>query len=193
MIFPKMNNTHHFTRSILPCLLSVLVIALPSAHAGNKFREGDIFEMRVSGPPEEFTREFTLVLTVDEGAVTVPLIGRVAAAGISSSALASSIERRLVEAKIFTKANVNITPNPVTQHTIIVGGAVRSPGKLNWVPDLTLTGAITAAGGPTEYLKDGMRIIRAGKATIYSRKAIKKNPALDPKVEEGDIIEQEGD
>ena len=181
-------------KRFLPCLLLLLAIAIPAAHAGSKFQEGDSFELRVSGPPEELTREFNITLTVDEGSVTVPLIGRVAARGISSSALASSIERRLIEAKIFKNANVNITTNaggPL--RTIIVSGAVHTPGKQNWIPDLTLTGAISAAGGPTEFRKDAMRIIRGGKATTYSRKAIKNNPAMDPKVEPGDIIEQEGD
>ena len=180
-------------KRILVCLLALLTIALPATRAGNKFQEGDSFEMRVIGPPEELTRDFNITLTVDEGSVTVPLIGRVAARGISSSVLAASIERRLIEAKIFKNANVNITTGGLPPRTVIVGGTVHTPGKQNWIPDLTLTGAISSAGGPTEFAKDTMKIIRSSKATIYSRKAIKKNPALDPKVEPGDIIEQEGD
>ena len=181
-------------KRILICLLLFLAIALPPASADNLFRNGDVFEMRLSGPPEEFTREFNLVLTVDEGSVNLPLVGRVTAVGMSSTQLASSIERRLKEAKIFTVANVNITVNSSqNQRSIIIGGSVRSPGRQVWIPDLTLTGAISAAGGPGDFAGDGIKIIRGGKAQRYSRKAIKKNPALDPKVEPGDIIEQEGD
>jgi len=87
---------------------------------------------------------------------------------------------------------VNITPTSFLR-TVIVGGAVRLPAKYNWVLDFTLMGAINAAGGPTEFAKDTVRIIRNGKAASYSRKAIKKDPALDPKVGPGDFIEQEGD
>ena len=180
-------------KTLLLSLLSLLAIALPRVHADNVFRNGDVLEMRLSGPPEEFTREFNLVLTVDEGSVNVPLIGRVAAAGMSSTALATSIERRLKEAKFFTRANVNITSNSGEKRFLIVGGSVRAPGKQPWIADLTLTGAISSAGGPTEFAKDTMKIIRGGKATMYSRKLIKKNPASDPRVEIGDIIEQEGD
>ena len=176
----------------LALLLTFLAITLPAARAGNTFREGDAFEMRLSGPPEEFTKEFNVVLTVDDGKINLPLIGRISAVGMTSTQLASTIEQLLKQAKLFTVANVNITPTSFPR-TIIVGGAVHSPGKQNWVSELTLMGAISAAGGPTEFLKDGMRIIRAGKATSYSRKAIRKNPALDPKVEPGDFIEQEGD
>ena len=180
-------------KKIILCLLSLLLIALPRLQAQNTFRNGDVLEMRLSGPPEEFTREFNIVLTVDEGTVNLPLIGRVAAAGMSSSALAASIERRLKEAKIFTIANVNINSNSGKDRIIIVGGSVRSPGKQPWIQDLTLTGAISGAGGPSEFAKDTMKIIRGGKAQSYSRKAIKKNPGTDPRVEPGDIIEQEGD
>lgn len=180
-------------KKILLIFLSLLAVALPRVQAQNTFRNGDVLEMRLSGPPEEFTKEFNLVLTVDEGSVTVPLIGRVAAAGMSSTALAASIERRLKDAKIFTIANVNINSSSGKDRIIIVGGSVRAPGKQPWIPDLTLTGAISGAGGPTEFAKDTMKIIRKGKAQIYSRKAIKKNPGIDPRVEPGDIIEQEGD
>ena len=177
----------------LICLLSLLIIALPRIHAENLFKNGDVLEMRLSGPPEEFTREFSLVLTVDEGSVTVPLIGRIPAVGMSATALSSTIERRLKEAKIFTIANVNINSNSGKDRIVIVGGSVRAPGKQPWIQDLTLTGAISSAGGPSEFAKDTMKIIRGGRATSYSRKAIKKNPSTDPKVEPGDIIEQEGD
>ncbi len=177
----------------LLALLAVFTVALPRVQAQNTFRNGDVLEMRLSGPPEEFTREFNIVLTVDEGSVNLPLIGRVAAAGMSSTALAASIERRLKDAKIFTIANVNINSNSGKDRIIIVGGSVRSPGKQVWIQDITLTGAISGAGGPTEFAKDTMKIIRGGKAQTYSRKAIKKNPAADPRIEPGDIIEQEGD
>ena len=180
-------------KKILLSILSLLLIALPRLQAQNTFRNGDVLEMRLSGPPEEFTREFNIVLTVDEGTVNLPLIGRVAAAGMSSSALAASIERRLKEAKIFTVANVNINSNSGKDRIIIVGGSVRSPGKQPWIQDLTPTGAISGAGGPSEFAKDTMKIVRGGKAQSYSRKAIKRNPGTDPRVEPGDIIEQEGD
>ena len=179
-------------KRILLSLLTLLTLALPGISAESLFRNGDVFEMRLSGPPEEFTREFNLVLTVDEGSVNVPLIGRIAAAGMSSTQLATGIERRLKEAKLFKIGNVNITKNPIPR-TIIVGGSVRSPGPHPWMPDLTLTAAISAAGGPAEFATDGMKITRGGKATKHSRKAIRKNPALDPEVEPGDIIEQESD
>jgi protein involved in polysaccharide export with SLBB domain len=173
------------------CLLSLLSIALPHVHADSVFRDGDVCEMSLSGPPEEFTREFNLVLTVDQGAVTIPLIGRVKALGISSAQLASAIESRFKERKVFS-GNVKITVKPIlTQHTILVRGAVRGPGKFPWSPNLTLTGAISAAGGFSG--SGSAKIIGDGKAQTYSTKAIRKAPSLDPKLQPGDIIDVEGD
>ena len=81
-------------KRILLCILSALTVALPRIHADNLFRNGDVLEMRLSGPPEELIREFNLVLTVDEGFINLPLIGHVTAAGMSGTQLASIIERR---------------------------------------------------------------------------------------------------
>ena len=175
-------------------LLTLLAIALPQVHAESTFRNGDVFEMRLSGPPEEFTREFNIVLTVDAGSVNLPLIGRIPAVGLSSSQLATVIETRLKQAKIFTIANVNITVSQgANQRTVTVTGSVKIPGRQQWVQDLTLMGAIGGAGGVTDFVKDTIKITRAGKVQTYSRKAIKKNPSLDPLVLPGDIIEQDGD
>jgi protein involved in polysaccharide export with SLBB domain len=175
-------------------LLSLLAIALPRVHA-ETFRDGDVCEMRLSGPPEEFTREFNLVLTVDQGAVTIPLIGRIPARGLTSSGLATVIENRLKQAKIFTIANVNITVNGGNERnrTIIVGGSVRQSGRQPWIADLTLTGAISAAQGRSDFAKDGIKVIRNGKVQQYSWKALKRDPSLDPKILSGDIIDVEGD
>jgi protein involved in polysaccharide export with SLBB domain len=175
-------------------LLTILSALLPSVYSDNVFRDGDVFEMRLSGPPEEFTREFSLVLTVDEGSVNLPLVGRIRAVGLSSTQLASSIEKRLKDEKIFSIANVNITLNQTqNQRMLIVGGAVRVPGRQPWVQDLTLMGAISSAGGVNEWVKDSVKIVRGGASQRFSLKAIKRGTAPDPRVQAGDIIEVEGD
>jgi len=180
-------------KSSLFFLLPFISALLPWAHADNVFKNADVFEMRLSGPPEEFTREFSLVLTVDEGSVNLPLIGRVRALGLSSTQLATFIEKRLKDEKIFTIANVNITVNAqANQRMLIVGGAVRQPGRQPWVADLTLMGAISSAGGVNEWVKDYVKIVRGGRTQRFSLKAIKKESAMDPRVEPGDIIEVEG-
>ena len=117
--------------------------------------------MRLSGPPEEFTREFSLVLTVDEGSVIYRCSAACRRRPVEHAARVR-IERRLKEAKIFTIANVNITVNASqNQRTIIVGGSVNASGRQLWIQGLTLTGAISAAGGRGDFAGDGIKVIRA--------------------------------
>jgi polysaccharide export outer membrane protein len=178
---------------LFTALVGLLFALLPGVRAEDTFRNGDQLEMRLSGPPEEFTREFNLVLTINEDSVNIPLIGRIRAAGLSGTQLGQIIEKRLKDEKIFTVANVNINVNSnQNQRTIIIGGAVRAPGRQPWFSDLTLTGAVTAAG-PSEWATDGIKLIRGGRSQRFSRKAIKKDPSLDPRIQPGDVIEVEGD
>lgn len=156
-------------------------------------QNGDVIDMRLSGPPEEYTREFSIQqMSVDDGSVTVPMIGRVRAAGLTPAQLGAAIEKRLIDEKFFSFANVNINTMQ-QQRFVIVGGAVRAPGRQIWTQNLTLTAAISAAGGPAEWIEDTVRLIRGGQVARYSRKAIKENPALDPKLSPGDVIEAEGE
>ena len=155
-------------------------------------QNGDILQLRLSGPPEEYTREFAIELSVDDGTITVPMIGRVKAAGLTPAQLSSAIEKQLIEQKIFSVANININTMQ-QQRFVIVGGAVRAPGRQVWSQNLTLTAAISSAGGPAEWVEDGVRLIRNNQLTRHSRKAIKANPALDPKLLPGDVVEVEGE
>ena len=179
----------------LLCLLA-LVLSWPS-HLGadELFKNGDQFEMRLSGPPEEFTREYNLMLRVSDGTVNLPIVGRIPAVNLTSNQLAQMIEKRLKDEKIFTVANVNISVNQnQVPRQFIIGGAVRQSGRQAWSEDLTLLAAISAAGGTSEWVKDRVKITRAGRPmTPFSLKAIRKGTAPDPKIMAGDVIDVEGD
>jgi polysaccharide export outer membrane protein len=178
-------------RKLLALLL--LLIALMPARADVKLRDGDVIELRLSGVAVEYIPEFTnLVITVDDGKIGIPHIGRIQAAGSSTSQLAVAIEKSLRDAKIF--ANPTIVINMVqNQRFVVIGGAVRGPGKQLWSSVMTLTTAIAAAQGPADFADDKVKIIRGGKTETYSRKAIKKDPSTDPKVLPDDFIEIQGE
>jgi protein involved in polysaccharide export with SLBB domain len=178
-------------RAIL-CFLFAVLISATSANAQQRFRDGDIFRMAVGGAPREYTQDFELEYTIDDGAVTIPHIGRMRAVGLSPTSLAGAIEKRLVEEKIFT--NPSVVLNPVrAASSLVVGGAVRNPGRHPWAAEMTLTQAIAAASGPSEWAKDQVKLIRAGKAEVYSRKLLKKDPSTDPRVLPNDYVEVQGD
>ncbi len=161
--------------------------------ASAALQNGDVIQIRLSGPPAQYTTEFAQELSVEDGTVTVPMIGRVKAAGLTPSQLAVAIEKQLIEQKFFTVANININMMQGAPKFVIVGGAVRAPGRQQWTQNLTLSAAISAAGGPAEYIEDGVRLIRGGQVARYSRKAIKADPKVDPKLQPGDVIEAEGE
>ena len=178
-------------RILLNC---VIWIALASGlvRADQVFRDGDVFRLAVGGAPREFTQDFELEYTVSDGMVTIPIIGRMRAAGLTPNSLATAIERRLKDGKIFTNPSVILNTQAV-QKTLVVGGAVRSPGRHNWAVDMTLTQAIAAAAGPSEWADDRVKLIRGGRGEIFSRKAIRKAPDTDPKVFPGDFVEVQGE
>jgi polysaccharide export outer membrane protein len=163
-----------------------------SARAEQRFRDGDVFRLAVGGVAREFSSDFELEYTIDDGMVTIPMVGRMRAVGLSPSQLAAMIEKRLKDEKIFTNPSVVLNPmNPVRQ--VIVGGAVRNPGRHPWTAEMTLTQAIVSAAGTSDWAEDRVKLIRGGQAEVFSRKAIKKNPQTDPKVFPGDFIEVQGE
>jgi len=179
------------TRSLI-CFAALCLGLLGSAQAEQRFRDGDVFRLAVGGAPREFTQDFELEYTIDDGMVTIPMIGRMRAVGLSPSGLAAAIEKRLKDEKIFTNPTVVLNPtNPIRQ--VMVGGAVRQPGRHPWTAEMTLSQAIIAASGTSDWAEDRVKLIRGGQAEMFSRKAIKKNPQTDPKVFPGDTIEVQGD
>jgi polysaccharide biosynthesis/export protein len=178
-------------RALLSLLIAIVTLAA-SANAQQRFRDGDMFRLAVGGAPREYTQEFELEYTIDDGSVTIPTIGRMRAAGLTPSALAGAIEKRLKEEKIFQ--NPSVVLNPVrTPSTIVVGGAVRNPNRHPYAAEMTLTQAIAAASGPSEWAQDAVKLIRGKQVEVYSRKKLKKDPATDPRVLPNDYIEVQGD
>jgi protein involved in polysaccharide export with SLBB domain len=178
-------------RSFL-CSLIALLLAAAAAQAQQRIREGDVLRMAVGGAPREFTQDLELEYTVDDGTINVPMIGRVRAAGLTTSALSGAIEQRLKSEKIFTNPSVVINPMR-QQSSVVIGGAVRAPQRVQWSQDMTLSQAVAAGGGPSEWAKDTIRLVRGGKAQIFSRKKIAKEPNTDPAVLPNDYIEVQGD
>ena len=75
------------------------------------------------------------------------------------------------------------------QRSVTVGGNVRNPGRQLWSADLTLMTAIASASGPSDFAGDKINLIRSGTITLYRYKALKKNPADDPKLLPGDQVD----
>lgn len=176
-------------RSLLLAILSLTFLIPRLTHAQALIRNGDVFELTLSGMPVEYAQEFRLALTVGEdGEVRLPLIGGLKASGISTTQLARNIERKLVSEKIFTNptAVVNLTPQ---SRFVTVGGAVRAPQAVPWNVDMTLSNAITRAGDFSDFAnKKKIKVTREGKVQYFNLKLSEKDPNQNPKLLPADEV-----
>lgn len=164
--------------------------AAPVFAADVVFRVGDSLELRIGGVPAEETQLITGVYTVDgEGFVNLPHIGNVRAAGLSQAQLQRSIEAAYRGGEIYTNPSITITV-PTVARFVNVSGDVRQPRRVEYTTDLTVLGAISAAGGFTEYADQRkVRLLRGGQVRMIDVKAVRTNPALDIALLPGDQIE----
>jgi polysaccharide export outer membrane protein len=178
-------------RSIAVLLVALLLSTVPRLHAQSPtLRTGDVFEVRLSGMPAEFAGDFNLQYTIGaDGTINVPLIGEFKVVGLSPSELERNIQNKLIQEKIFTHPTVLISVAQSTRYVSISGG-VRSPQRLAWSSDLTLSSAIGNCAGLSDFgSPKGIRIIRDGKiAGLFDLRLLQKDPSKDPKLLPGDQV-----
>jgi len=128
---------------------------------------------------EHLSREFRVN---ESGNISIPLIGDINAAGLTTTELAASIEEGLRKRQILRRPSVSV--EVVSFRPISVLGEVVKPGQLPYQPGLTLLTAVAAAGGFTyRAVQDHAYVIRQdGKSRISGR--------IEPEdyVKPGDII-----
>jgi polysaccharide export outer membrane protein len=176
-------------------LLALMAVAVTlgwevQAQVVATFRNGDVFEMRVSGVPLEDAQQFVQQYTVGpDGTVNVPLLGEIKAVGLSTPELERAIQSRLVNGKIFTKPTVIVSPVAGVR-TVAVIGSVNNPGRVAWNVDLTLMTAIAERGGPNDFAdRKSIRLVREAKVVgVFNLNEMTKDPAKDQKLLPGDQV-----
>ncbi len=171
---------------------------LPAAQTGSRtnvpatgvvFQVGDLIIVTFSDtleplpPHEERIKE--------DGFITLPLIGRVQAAGKTPGELQKEIQDKYVP-KFYRRLTVTVKYQ-AQELSYSVLGEVRMPGPRPYLGVTTVTKAIGAAGGLTDYAsKRNIWLIRANgtKIKVNYRKAI-ADPKFDPQVFPGDSINVE--
>jgi protein involved in polysaccharide export with SLBB domain len=164
--------------------------ATPSAPNVPLLRTGDVFEMRLSGMPQDLAAEFAVQYTVgQDGTVNVPLIGEMKVSGLTANEAERQVQAKLISDKIFVHPTVIINIGGGARF-VSVGGGVRAPQRLQWSQDLTLRTAIENAGGLDDYgNRKGVRLIRDGKIVQkYDLGVLEKDPSQDPKLLPGDQV-----
>jgi polysaccharide export outer membrane protein len=83
----------------------------------------------------------------DSGNIALPLLGRIKAAGLTTSELETSIAHALNEKKLFLDPSVSVEVEKY--RPIFILGEVNKPGEYPYQPGMTLLTAVTVAGGFT--------------------------------------------
>lgn len=127
----------------------------------------------------------------EDGFITLPLIGPVKAVGKTPGELQKEIQDKYVP-KFYRRLTVTVKYQ-AQELSYSVLGEVRMPGPKPYLGVTTVTKAIGAAGGLTDYAsKRNIWLIRANgtKIKVNYRKAI-NDPNADPQVFPGDSINVE--
>jgi protein involved in polysaccharide export with SLBB domain len=173
-------------------VLAAALVWIPSHASASDapFRVGDTIELRIGGVPAEETQLVTGSYTVDgEGFINLPHVGKVRAAGLGQAALQRAVEAAYRGGQIYTNPTITVTV-PTTLRFVNVSGDVRQPRRVEYTSDLTVLGAISAAGGFTDYADQRkVRLMRGGRVQIVDIKAVRSNPSLDIILLPGDQIE----
>ena len=178
------------TKATLTALLCALALSVPAFGQDAVLRAGDQIEIRIGGVPGEEVSQVTGIYTVDgDGFINMPHIGKVHAAGATQSQLQSAIESSYKSQQIYTNPSITLSV-PNTARFVDVGGDVKSQQRVPFTADLTVLGAITAAGGFTEYADQSkVKLLRDGKVIMISIKDVRKDPTKDIKLKPGDKIQ----
>jgi polysaccharide biosynthesis/export protein len=124
--------------------------------------------------------------------ISVPLIGDVAASGLTPLQLAELISTRLK--KYIEDPNVSVVMTQINSKKIYLLGEVTKKGAVEMTPGMTLLEAIASAGGLTDYAKRGkIYILRdeAGKQQkipVHYKQALKGQSGSNLALSAGDTI-----
>jgi polysaccharide biosynthesis/export protein VpsN len=157
---------------------------IPVATSTAQLRPGDSLNIALQGVPDASNN----TVQIDEqGLISLPFVGAVTAAGLSTNELSQRIRETYITKKIYTTVDVSVS---VTERYIYVGGEVQRPGRIVWTPDLTAAKAIQSAGGFTLYAKEtAVNLVRDKAAYPIDVKLAQRNPAQDPRLVPGDSLQ----
>lgn len=154
----------------------------------NLLRVGDELQIRLDTPSRDQRdrgpQNIPVVIDQD-GAISLPLVGRVPAAGTTPGLLAERIEAYYVP-RYYIRCSANVI---VSARFFYVGGEVRGPGRYSWSEDTTVLKAINTAGGFTDYANRGkLEILRGDQKIPVNFEELRRNPGRDISLRPGDSV-----
>ena len=113
----------------------------------------DVLVLTVYNQPQ-LSGKFTVEA---DGSVSVPLLGRMAAGGMSVRAIEDKVRERLLAAGYLNDPKVSVVVDQYRSQQIFVMGEVKQPGSLQFTGSMTLIEALARAGSTTE--RAGMEVM----------------------------------
>lgn len=149
-------------------------------------RGGDTLIIRLTGVPTADQGIFEV--KVDEsGKISMPYIGNVQAANMTTVQLKEGIEGAYKSQEIFT--NPNVTVDLKEQRFVDVTGEVRMPQRVPYTKDLTALGAVAACGGFTDFAnRRKVKLTQSGVTREFNAKEIQVDPSRDIRLLPNDKI-----
>jgi polysaccharide export outer membrane protein len=146
-----------------------------SAYSQTIIKAGQSIKIDIRGvPAEEVSRVQGEYPVSDSGTVNIPLIGPMAAAGMSPTALGSRIEAAYKANQIYKNPTVLVIASSgqsMEKQLVHIGGQVRKTGPVEFVPGLTIYQAVQSAGGATEFgAMNRVQLLRNGKVQLLNLK-----------------------
>lgn len=137
----------------------------------------DRLRVTVFGHPD-LSGEFEIDGT---GAISLPLIGQVSAAGLSTQGLEGAVAARLADGYVL---NPKVSAEVINYRPYYILGEVGRPGEYPYSAGLTVQNAVAAAGGFT--YRANKRVVFIKRKDAGSEIAYELNPATT--VEPGDTL-----
>lgn len=158
----------------------------PAGQGGGRFSVNDKIKVQIKDTPDTQLQLPHITQVRENGMITLPYIGDVQADGKTSSELQKEITAKFVPA-YFTRVTVTVEPD---ERYYFVGGEVKQESQRAYLGTITVTRAIRAAGGFTDFAaKAKVKLTRAsGEVIEVNVPKAMKDPRLDPLVYPGDQI-----
>lgn len=120
----------------------------------------------------------TGVYTIDGGGyVSVPLAGRIHAAGLTPGELERAITKH-VDGSILKDPHVNV--QVATYGPIYIRGEVKQPGQFPYAPGLTIGDAVALAGGYTYRADESVAYVRSSASPLETARPLRVDVPVAP-------------
>lgn len=137
--------------------------------------------------------ELTREVTVDSsGAIAMPLIGQIQAAGMTTAELGGAVAERL-RGRYLRNPQVSVGVTEMRSQRFTVDGAVNAPGVYPVVGRMSLMQAIASARGATEFAAlERIAIFRTVNnqrmAAVFNLRDIREGRYADPQIYADDVV-----